>query len=340
MNPSASKSCVVILHPPLNSESTPDVSDVSDQANLVRTALTELGYSVDLQAVRNDFYAQLSQLKQRQPAFVFNLVEELYGKSELLPVVPACMAALKLPFSGASAETLTLTTNKITAKRLLKIAGIATPAWIDQYSTEQINQDGDYLIKPVSEEGSVCLDEYSVCRGDELNHRISALKNSSVSFFAEEFLKGREFNVSILGTPGNYVTFPVAEMIFSNYPDNKAKILGYKAKWNQDSFEYLHTSRQFNTLTDSPGLNAQLHQIATRCGKVFHIEGYFRVDFRLDEKGNPHVLEINANPCIAPDSGFIAAAAMAGITPRELVRHIIHASPFISEGECKSGIAK
>jgi hypothetical protein len=36
-----------------------------------------------------------------------------------------------------------------------------------------------------------------------------------------------------------------------------------------------------------------------------------------------YVLEINGNPCISPDSGFIAAAAEAGLTPTEVVKQII-----------------
>ena len=53
---------------------------------------------------------------------------------------------------------------------------------------------------------------------------------------------------------------------------------------------------------------------------MFGLGGYARVDFRVDKEGNPWVLEINANPCISPDSGFVAAADRAGIDYSEIHR--------------------
>ena len=48
-----------------------------------------------------------------------------------------------------------------------------------------------------------------------------------------------------------------------------------------------------------------------------------RVDFRVDAAGTPHVLEINANPCISPDGGLVAAAQRAGLTQVDLVARIV-----------------
>jgi D-alanine-D-alanine ligase len=52
------------------------------------------------------------------------------------------------------------------------------------------------------------------------------------------------------------------------------------------------------------------------------------VDFRVDKEGNPWVLEINANPCISPDSGFVAAADRAGINYTEFVARILKLQSF------------
>ena len=48
------------------------------------------------------------------------------------------------------------------------------------------------------------------------------------------------------------------------------------------------------------------------------------MDFRVDENGNPWVLEVNTNPCIAPDSGFVAAANQADLTFKQIIERIIH----------------
>ena len=48
------------------------------------------------------------------------------------------------------------------------------------------------------------------------------------------------------------------------------------------------------------------------------------MDFRIDQDNKPWVLEVNANPCISPDSGFIAAAREAGMTIEEVMERIIY----------------
>jgi D-alanine-D-alanine ligase len=60
-------------------------------------------------------------------------------------------------------------------------------------------------------------------------------------------------------------------------------------------------------------LYEQLTSISRECWRLFSLAGYARVDFRVDRNGNPFVLEVNANPCISPDAGFIAACEMKGL---------------------------
>ncbi|MGV2335975.1 MAG UNVERIFIED_CONTAM: hypothetical protein LVR18_18280 [Planctomycetaceae bacterium] len=51
--------------------------------------------------------------------------------------------------------------------------------------------------------------------------------------------------------------------------------------------------------------------------------GYARVDFRVDEDGQPWILEINVNPCLSPDAGFAAALAEQKLTLDAAVQRII-----------------
>ena len=69
-----------------------------------------------------------------------------------------------------------------------------------------------------------------------------------------------------------------------------------------------------------------LQQDVLACWEGFGLSGYARVDFRVDAAGKPWVLEVNANPCIAADAGFIAAAHRAGIALEQVVEHIVQAA--------------
>ena len=60
--------------------------------------------------------------------------------------------------------------------------------------------------------------------------------------------------------------------------------------------------------------------------RLFGLTGFARVDFRVNEDGEPLILEINTNPCISPDAGFAAAAAEAGMSYEALIEAIVEAA--------------
>jgi D-alanine-D-alanine ligase len=117
---------------------------------------------------------------------------------------------------------------------------------------------------------------------------------------------------------------PIAEMCF-DYPADKPRILGYRAKWDTESFEYQHTQRRFLAADQDVDLQRRLIDIGKKCWSVFGLKGYARIDFRVDSSGQVFVLEMNANPCISDDSGFVAAAIQGGLTQQQLIQRIIDA---------------
>ena len=68
----------------------------------------------------------------------------------------------------------------------------------------------------------------------------------------------------------------------------------------------------------------RLRDIALTCWYLFDLRGYARVDFRIDQNGQPWVLEINANPCLSLEAGFAAALERASIKYSEAIEDIIH----------------
>ena len=142
--------------------------------------------------------------------------------------------------------------------------------------------------------------------------------------FAEEFIDGREFNLALLADEsGLPQVLPPCEIVFQEYEREKPKIVGYKAKWDEHSFEYGHTPRRYEFPARDQPLLKRLTEIALLCWLAFDLHGHARVDFRVDHQGKPYVLEVNANPCIAPDAGFAAALEYAGVPYVKAIERIV-----------------
>lgn len=314
---------VVILHNAVTGNSNPDEADVLHQVDLVSKALTVLGYAPIAFSLQDDLIHDLESIKKIEPLFVFNLVESVFNKGELLYMGPALLNALKIPYTGVPVEGLFLTTNKVLTKRILEYNHIPTPGYFTTKEVHRLSPGTRYLLKPVSEDGSVGLDEDAVFTTEQAEITDDISRHPASHYFIEEYIEGREFNISVLGGKGRRDTLPPAEMIFNDYPAGKPRILGYKSKWDESSAEYKNTTRAFGTLPPESHLYRELMRLTEACWDCFNLKGFARVDFRVDQNGQPYVIEINGNPCISPDSGFIAAANQAGFSSTDVIARIV-----------------
>jgi D-alanine-D-alanine ligase len=176
-------------------------------------------------------------------------------------------------------------------------------------------------MKPRWQDASIGIDQESLLRSPaSLAAALAAHYASFGPLVVEEYLAGREFNVALLGYPAPRV-LPLAEIDFSGFPADLFRIVGYRAKWDEDSPEYRATNRVFPALP-AP-LAAELRRVAAECFHLFDLRDYGRVDLRLDGQGRVQVLEINANPCLSPDAGFPAAAAASGLDYTAMVAELL-----------------
>ncbi len=316
---------VVVLFNKLSDNALADEADVLQQLEVVTEALTLLGYKPVKVPFSFDIQYSINMIKSINPAFIFNLVESVESHDELIYFAPAVLEMLKIPYTGISLEVMFITANKVLTKEQLVYHGINTSEWLQLNELEKLQKNEKYILKPLWSEGSLGLDEDSVFAGNDIEF-IEKLKNikDKSSFFIERFIDGREFNISVLGGLDEPEVLPTAEIIFRDYPENKHKVVGYKAKWNADSFEYNNTIRSFSFSKEDDNLLREMKNICIKCWKKFNMKGYTRVDMRIDKNNIPFVLEINPNPCISPDAGFIAAAKQAGMDYKDVVKRIIN----------------
>jgi D-alanine-D-alanine ligase len=316
---------VLLLHDTVSTHAPPDELDTLDQLVAVESTLRALGYETTRKPFDGDLLALEHHLQTNRFDVVFNLVETYHG-SRFLHLIPLLCEQLGIPVTGGSSESLFLTSDKLLAKRLLVLAGIPTPQWITRDNRDQWSSflGRRLLCKPRGEEASVGIDDTSVLVCDTLyDMEILVERADAEGLMIERFIDGREYNISILPNNGKPEVLPIAEMVFADYPPDKPKIVGYEAKWLEDSFAYTHTVRSFGVDGSDAALAGRLHTVAEETWRLFGGNGYARVDLRLDEQGNMFVLELNANPCIAHDSGFFAAANEAGYTYNQMVESIV-----------------
>lgn len=301
----------------------PDELDVINQRDLVKLACEQLHYEVCCLSVGEDIKADIEKVKQEKPAIVFNLMEASWGIAELCYVAPALLNAYKIRYTGVPLDALFVTGNKVLAKKLMQFNKLPTADFYSINQLNQLNSQKTYIAKPIWEEASVGITSDFIFNTSEKEKlkTIKSLPNSH--YFVEEFIDGRELNISMLANKTGVEVLPPAEIIFSNYFDDKPKIVGYLAKWDENSEEYKQTNRTFNTLKDNKKLEKELIEICLKCWEAFNLKGYARVDFRVDNQDNIYILEINGNPCIAPDSGFVAAVIQKGYSPKIMIERII-----------------
>jgi D-alanine-D-alanine ligase len=324
--------------------------DDDPQRSPVVAALQSLGHEVVPIACTLDLRFAQQELLRVAPDVAFNRVESLGGSDAMAIAIPVLLDALQIPYTGCHTEALAAAVSKTAVKQRLLIAGLPTPEWIDaptqasrvarnspwrgvpapewNANTKTSAAPQPWILKSIYEHASFEINDDAIFRATSIDDVYEPIRHRSDQtrkpFFAERYIDGREFNLSLIGDAPEVL--PPAEIDFSAFPAAKPRIVGYGAKWASDSFEFQNTPRRFDFPAADTPLVEELKSLATRCWRLFGLRGYARIDFRVDTDGQPWILEVNTNPCIAPSSGLAAAVEHAGMTYEEGIRQIVEAA--------------
>jgi D-alanine-D-alanine ligase len=319
----------IIAYSAVAADADASTQDILDQVRMADEALTTLGLPHEAVAVENGRVWEA--IDPDADALVFALLEAPPGRAWEQAAATAVLELLGLPFTGASAAAIWLTTDKVVTRASIAAVGLpvaaggaldlARPAVLERVPPP-------WILKPAWEDASVGLEGSPVC-GD----RRAALERGAwlaarfpgQPILVEHFLPGREFNVALLEEAGGVRVLPIAEIAFVDFPPGAPALVGYEAKWETGSFADTHTVRRFPGEGDAALLTA-VARLSSHCWQTFGLSGYARVDLRLDERGEPNILEVNANPCLSPGAGFLAAAEAGGLAAAEVVARIVDAA--------------
>ncbi|MDD8026284.1 MAG: D-alanine--D-alanine ligase [Acidobacteriota bacterium] len=299
--------------------------DSDETIQAVASALRQR-HEVSLIEADEDAYLRLRELR---PDLVFNIAERLYGPNRESHV-PVLCEILGLPYTGSDPLTLGLCLDKARAKEILSFHGIPNAAFRTIEPGQAIPDDVALpaIVKPLFEGSSKGIKDRNVVRTRaELEERVSDVAGLyKQPVIVERFLTGREFTVGVLGTHPAIEILPIVEVDYASLPAGSNPIYSYEAKWVWDTpgrpLDIFHCPADLG-----PDLKARIEKVVAETCRVLRILDWCRIDVRLDESGEPNIIEINPLPGILPNpednSCLPKAARTAGYSYTDLILRVV-----------------
>ena len=290
----------------------------------VHRALIELGHNVTIVPLSPPVEQVRSTFNSLDAGLIFNLFEGFPGEPETEALVPEICSELRLPYTGCPASALKIALDKVECKKVLIKMGIPTPDFqvLNPQKMNIFRLKYPCIVKPVNEDASHGITAESVINDfSSLEKRVKTISDYyGEQALVEEYIDGREFNVTILGET-RFNILPVSEIVYT-LPPEMPRILTFDAKWEPDSVYYKGT-KSVCPAEISRQEQVTIHKTALAVFRLIGGSGYARVDMRMDKKGNLYVIEINPNPDISFESGANRQAAAAGMRYTQFIDKIM-----------------
>jgi len=264
----------------------------------------------------------IDRLRQTPVDIVFNIAEGLEGRNREAHI-PALLEFLNIPYTGSDPLTLSVTLDKAMAKRIVVSHDIPTPRFKKVERMEDL--DGLDLRYPLFVK--LCYEGSS--KGVRLDSKIlgpQSLEEKTRSLLGiygspllvEEFVKGPEFTVGVIGNEHPSVLGVMQIEIKGRPPEESIYSLEIKREW-QEKVRY-----HCPPLIDQP-LIKKVEEVALRSYRALDCRDVSRVDIRVGEDHTPYFLEINPLPGLSPVYGdLVIMARSMGWDYARLVKTIFH----------------
>ena len=288
--------------------------------------LREIGHEVRVLGIHDELSGIRTADHEFQPHIVFNLMEAFAGVTTFDQNVVSYLELLRLPYTGCNPRGLILARDKALSKKLLAYHRIRVPEFaVVRPGRKPVLPKRlafPMIVKSLFFEASTGISQASVVENHEqLARRVSFIHEKlGTAAIVEQFIDGRELYVGVLGNERLDV-FPAWEMSFEKMAENRWKIATERVKW---STQY---QKRHGIMTDrariEPALAEQMRRIAKRSYRALDLNGYARIDIRMDEEGRMFVLEANPNPNLAYGEDFAESAEVTGLSYERLLERII-----------------
>tara|TARA_A100000164_G_scaffold365948_1_gene386145 strand:+ start:1663 stop:2544 length:882 start_codon:yes stop_codon:yes gene_type:complete len=273
-----------------------DISISSGKA--ISKGLKEAGYSVSEFIIDSPNIA----CDLNNYDLVFIALHGIFGEDGKIQKI---LDDLNIPYTGSSAESCKISFNKILTRELLLKNNIRVPKGIVVNDESYPNISYPLIIKPACEGSSVGCN--FVKNKSEWHSAYKSTSSISKQILVEEFISGKEITVGIVGKK----VLPVLEVIpFEGWYD-------FNSKYKSNNNKYVVPAN----LPQS--VSKKLQIIALEVFNILGASGFGRIDFRLSDKNEPYVLELNSIPGFTKNSLLPKAANAAGISFSDLCSLIV-----------------
>lgn len=298
---------------------------VKDEADVVYQVVLKMSH-VPAHLPIKSLSQAIEKVEEVEHDLIFNLCEGFRGTAKHEMHITGLWELLNIPYTGNSPMTLGLAQDKILAKSLFHANEIPTPAFqVYDKTPEETKLKYPLIAKPSREDASLGITHYDSIINNfvDLKTKVdNLLAKYKQPILVEEFIQGREFNISILGN-NPPKALPISEINFAELDKDTPHITSYEAKWLPDHPLYKKTP-SVCPANVSAELKRRLEDVAVKVYGVLRGRDYGRVDTRVDSDGDIFVLEFNPNPDISPDAGYVKALRAAGIMYKDFIELVVN----------------
>lgn len=258
-----------------------------------------------------------SVISGERPGLVFNLSYGIQGRTRYAHI-PGILEMLGIPYLGSGPETHTIVLDKVLTKIVLLQKGLPTPRFTvldNPLFVLPLAEELNYplIVKPKGEAVSFGLKV--VRNNEELREGVRVIYDKfNAPTLVEEYIEGREINVSLLGNDP-VCAFPPVEIVI-NEGEN---IFTYEDKINMSGRNIVKVCP---AQVDEKS-RKHLEELALKAFQALGCYDGARVDFRLDRAGNPYILEVNSMPSLEPDGSYLVSALNAGYDYIRLINMLV-----------------
>src|SRR5512134_715351 len=288
--------------------------------------LREIGHDVRVLGINDNLGGIRPTAGLFKPHIVFNLLEAFADIPTFDQNVVSYLELLRLPYTGCNPRGLILARDKALSKKLLAYHRIRVPEFtVVRPGRKPVlpkRLTFPLIVKSLFFEASAGISQASVVENHEqLARRVTFIHEKlGTAAIVEQFIDGRELYVGVLGNERLDV-FPVWEMSFEKMPENRWKIATERVKWSTQ-YQKKHGIMTDRARIDAP-LAEQMQRVAKRTYRALDLNGYARIDFRMDDDGRIFALEANPNPNVAYGEDFAESAEVSGLSYERLLDRII-----------------